>query len=114
VPRICRLADSFPVVGTVCINQQDVHERNEQVRFMGTLYREAECVHCWLGPTSQGTDLMTELVRKIESGIGKGKIESRLLNTLTKSTLPESRTRCTTLFTRYTKIQNSKVIAKLV
>ena len=32
-----------------CINQADVIERSQQVGFMGQIYKEARCVHVWLG-----------------------------------------------------------------
>jgi len=36
-------------VDALCINQKDVHERNHQVSFMGTIYENASVVLVWLG-----------------------------------------------------------------
>lgn len=42
---------SNPLGGIValCINQDDVDERNKQIRVMDRIFREAEQVHAWLG-----------------------------------------------------------------
>jgi hypothetical protein len=37
-------------VDAICINQQDVEERNSQVLMMGDIYRHAVSVLAWLGP----------------------------------------------------------------
>lgn len=36
-------------VDQVCINQQDVHERNHQVERLGTTVADASAVYCWVG-----------------------------------------------------------------
>ena len=36
----------------ICINKNDVDEKNSQVRLMVRVYREASHVVCWLGPLS--------------------------------------------------------------
>lgn len=42
-------------VDAVCINQDDVEEKNSQVAMMGEIYSKAERVVCWLGgPTENG------------------------------------------------------------
>ncbi|CAM1510676.1 Fc.00g010110.m01.CDS01 [Cosmosporella sp. VM-42] len=50
--RHLRHADTARVlwVDAICINQQDIDERNEQVRRMGDIYRFASRVVVWLGP----------------------------------------------------------------
>ncbi|KAF2023052.1 HET-domain-containing protein, partial [Setomelanomma holmii] len=41
-------------VDAICINQEDDGEKSSQVALMGSIYREAETVFCWLGhPTSE-------------------------------------------------------------
>ncbi|KAK4169730.1 hypothetical protein QBC43DRAFT_198160 [Cladorrhinum sp. PSN259] len=40
-------------VDALCINQDNVHERNHQVRLMGDIYRRATTVLVWLGRPSQ-------------------------------------------------------------
>jgi Heterokaryon incompatibility protein (HET) len=37
-------------IDALCINQDDVHERESQVRLMGAVYSQAKNVLCWLGP----------------------------------------------------------------
>jgi hypothetical protein len=41
-------------VDAICTNQDDLKERNEQVRMMGDIYRRAEQVLSWLGPFDAG------------------------------------------------------------
>jgi hypothetical protein len=43
-------------VDMLCINQTDVFERQSQVRLMGLVYSNAECVLCWLGPFNESED----------------------------------------------------------
>lgn len=44
-------------VDALCINQNDVEERNQQVSIMDSIYREAAVVHIWLGKGDSDTDL---------------------------------------------------------
>lgn len=55
-------ADTYLWVDALCINQDDVLERNSQVGRMGELYKNAECVHCWIGPAHRDVSLMIELL----------------------------------------------------
>ena len=41
-------------VDSICINQKDPKERGQQVKNMGTIYREASSVLIWLGPWHEG------------------------------------------------------------
>jgi Heterokaryon incompatibility protein (HET) len=46
-------ADDSPLrmwADAICINQDDVHERNDQVQMMGSIYSKAGLVISWLGP----------------------------------------------------------------
>lgn len=55
------LLDSRPLVlplvwiDAICINQEDLLERNAQVRIMHQIYRTAKMVHIWLGPMDDFT-----------------------------------------------------------
>ena len=40
---------------SICINQSDLHERNQQVRLMGQIYRKASTVLVWLGEDVDGS-----------------------------------------------------------
>lgn len=53
-------------VDAMCINQDDISERNQQVRIMGEIYRQASSTIIYLGPTSQDIDLLfdTSIERK--------------------------------------------------
>jgi hypothetical protein len=50
-------------VDALCINQEDIPERNEQVSRMGTLYNQAEEVIVWLGPEKDGSDVAISFIR---------------------------------------------------
>lgn len=43
-------------VDALCINQEDIAERQSQVRMMGAVYGKAEQVLCWLGPFNDQED----------------------------------------------------------
>ncbi|KAH8808691.1 heterokaryon incompatibility protein-domain-containing protein, partial [Xylogone sp. PMI_703] len=44
-------------IDAVCINQNDIEERNSQVSQMGAIYRKAWRVVTWLGPEDPSTEL---------------------------------------------------------
>ncbi|KAK3634539.1 hypothetical protein LTR56_015268 [Elasticomyces elasticus] len=46
----------------ICINQEDIPERNHQVSMMGSLYRQATKVIAWLGTTGDDSDLALEFI----------------------------------------------------
>ena len=41
-------------IDAICINQADINERNEQVRMMSSIYRQATRVVIWMGPRFTG------------------------------------------------------------
>jgi hypothetical protein len=43
-------------IDSICINQQDIPERNHQVRLMCEIYRKAQTVLVWLGNKDDGED----------------------------------------------------------
>jgi hypothetical protein len=45
---------------SICIDQKNVPERNEQVRRMGDIYRNASAAVAWLGPAGTATKLAFE------------------------------------------------------
>ena len=49
----------------ICINQQDIDERNQQVRLMRQIYENAERVVVWLGEDTNHSDLGMALVPKL-------------------------------------------------
>ena len=54
-------------VDSICINQNDKQEKGHQVKQMGDIYEGAEEVLIWLGPKSDGTTSLLELITWIES-----------------------------------------------
>jgi hypothetical protein len=66
-------ADLLWWVDAICINQKDVHERDNQVSQMGTIYRDANCVHVWLGPIAKTAHLLNELMTILGKGIPKSR-----------------------------------------
>ncbi|KAK4634775.1 hypothetical protein CLAFUW4_02015 [Fulvia fulva] len=45
-------------IDALCINQDDVSERNHQVQNMGQIYSSALVVYAWLGPRTEATELV--------------------------------------------------------
>ena len=52
-------------VDQLCINQDDIAERNQQVSIMGDIYRSAERVVVWLGPADDETPVLWDLLYKL-------------------------------------------------
>lgn len=50
-------------VDAICINQEDIPERNHQVSKMGALYNQAEEVIVWLGPRKDGSDIAMTFIK---------------------------------------------------
>ncbi|KAH6673875.1 heterokaryon incompatibility protein-domain-containing protein [Halenospora varia] len=72
--RTCRSKDEgspvqeLPVflwVDAICINQQDVPERNSQVRLMRDIYRSTAKVVSWLGPEADGSTEVISIFRSM-------------------------------------------------
>jgi hypothetical protein len=49
----------------LCINQDDKIERGSQVKLMGDLYSQADCVVCYLGESSEDTDLAMRAMQQM-------------------------------------------------
>ncbi|KAF4631343.1 hypothetical protein G7Y89_g6796 [Cudoniella acicularis] len=64
----------FLWIDAICINQQDVRERNHQVSLMGKIYLKASVVVIWLGRESYDSNVAMEYVAK------KGLIIQEILN----------------------------------
>lgn len=63
-------------VDAVCINQQDIPERNQQVTMMGAIYRTAQCVVVWLGEPTEASDTVFELLEEVKDEPGGGSAEN--------------------------------------
>ncbi len=51
----------------VCINQDDVDERNGQVRLMGKINESAVCTHIWLGESADDSAVAIRLLKNLAS-----------------------------------------------
>jgi hypothetical protein len=59
-------------IDAICINQDDLEERGNQVRIMSELYQRAERVVCWLGEDAEDSELVFPLcTRLIEEHSGE-------------------------------------------
>lgn len=50
----------------ICINQEDVAEKGNQVAMMGEIYEQADFVLCCVGPSTDGTECLLNFVAEIE------------------------------------------------
>jgi hypothetical protein len=57
------LLGSFHWYDALCINQEDILERSEQVAKMGSIYENASSVLVWLGPPSIHSGVGMEILR---------------------------------------------------
>jgi hypothetical protein len=62
-------------VDALCINQSDIEERSHQVSMMGDIYKNAECVHAWLGLSTNTTADAMWLLKGLTVAIDPTKIE---------------------------------------
>ncbi|OAG44225.1 hypothetical protein AYO21_01682 [Fonsecaea monophora] len=56
---------TFWWIDQICINQEDIEERGNQVALMRRIYRGAQSVHVWLGDAIEGSALAIDVVGKI-------------------------------------------------
>ncbi|CAG1978439.1 unnamed protein product [Fusarium graminearum] len=52
-------------IDQICINQEDMDEKSEQVSKMNMIYDKAETVLAWLGPAVYNTELAIDFVKKV-------------------------------------------------
>ena len=62
-------------VDAVCVNQEDVPERNEQVKLMSHIYKSAEQVLCYLGLVASKSAFVFEVLRARHNGASKARLE---------------------------------------
>ena len=60
-------------IDQLCIDQENITERNIQVQMMADIYRQAEAVHVWLGPATASTSRAMEILKSLEHRILKVK-----------------------------------------
>lgn len=56
-------------IDSICINQDDLSERAEQVQLMGEIYARARRVTVWLGPGSHNTQLAVRTIRSLAAHV---------------------------------------------
>ena len=59
-------------VDALCINQQDIVERGQEVRRMGLIYRQARNVVIWLGNEARESDKAMDLIRILSNACDTG------------------------------------------
>jgi hypothetical protein len=83
--RHLRLSDRVRIVwaDALCINQQDIPERNFHVSIMSLIYRYAKRVVVWLGEASDTTEQALWLLDKLSDASEKfGGVEQRLVRSV--------------------------------
>ncbi|XEV03017.1 hypothetical protein FSHL1_008304 [Fusarium sambucinum] len=64
--EITKSRQSEPLwIDQICINQEDIAEKSEQVSKMNEIYDKAETVVAWLGPAVDNTELAIGFVKKV-------------------------------------------------
>lgn len=56
-------------IDAICVNQQDLEERSQQVKRMAEIYSKAARVVAWLGPSSERTPVAMRCFDKISSTV---------------------------------------------
>ncbi|EPE34317.1 hypothetical protein GLAREA_10011 [Glarea lozoyensis ATCC 20868] len=68
-------------IDAICINQDDVAERNQQVQQMAHIYQGAETVYTWLGLSDENSDRVFSTVqawnRQRDSGLGTKNLKEK-------------------------------------
>jgi hypothetical protein len=69
--RIFSITPALVWADALCINQQDITERNQQVSMMSTIYRKAANVTVWLGPDEHNdAPVIFEGIKALIEGCG--------------------------------------------
>jgi hypothetical protein len=63
---------SFWWIDAICINQEDVLERNQQVNLMTRIYKKAAGVHIWLGEQADNSEIAFQVARQIADKTPRG------------------------------------------
>ncbi|KAK5652633.1 hypothetical protein OQA88_10226 [Cercophora sp. LCS_1] len=75
-------------IDAVCINQDDLDERSQQVTLMGEIFSRAECVTAWLGEEADDSDLAITMIEKfagcylahVNEGVNPGESVNRIVD----------------------------------
>jgi hypothetical protein len=52
-------------IDAICINQNDLEEKEHQIQLMSKIYPEAQTVLCWLGPEEDDSSLVMQFFQKL-------------------------------------------------
>jgi hypothetical protein len=52
-------------IDQICINQEDLQEKTEQVQYMDRIYRNTEEALVWLGPAQSGSEALMDVFNKL-------------------------------------------------
>ena len=66
------LTRSFWWIDAICINQDDVLERNQQVNLMTRIYKNAAGVHLWLGEEADNSGVAVSIARQLGDRTPRG------------------------------------------
>jgi hypothetical protein len=80
---LCNLRGARPRtlwIDAVCINQDDIPERNDQVQMMRQIYERAQRVTVWLGPESESSSLAFNFMKFISADRRKRAMKSEKLD----------------------------------
>ncbi|KAG4436291.1 hypothetical protein IFR05_008231 [Cadophora sp. M221] len=61
----------FVWIDAICIDQQNLKERGQQVKLMGQIYSSAESVEIWLGPEANDSALLEDFIPKLANILQK-------------------------------------------
>jgi len=56
-------------IDAICINQDDIDERNQQVQIMRDIYSGAECVYAWIGCADSFSPVAYNLIQNLATRI---------------------------------------------
>jgi hypothetical protein len=62
-------------VDALCIDQKNVVERNSQAQMMDLIYRKAQRVRVWLGPSANDSDLAFDFMHQVHEGAQLSSLE---------------------------------------
>ena len=72
VPQTVNAPPSYWWIDAICINQDDILERNQQVLYMTRIYKNGMGVHVWLGDGDDNSSMALDLARKLGTYVKKG------------------------------------------
>jgi hypothetical protein len=89
ISKNIKQGEFFGVVGTICINQKNDNERNQQVSLMAQIYRKAESVSIWLGPEMDESQLAIRFLQDVaDSGTESAEISKLMASEAAKAAIP--------------------------